>query len=66
MEPSRLLQLLDADQWGSFQPLMDRLRRWVYYPLFDTAARGLKRDQLFVSKVHGVGHIERVLLQGAF
>ncbi len=66
MEPSRLLQLLDADQWGSFQPLMDRLRRWVYYPLFEAAARGLKRDQLFVSKVHGVGHIERVLLHGAF
>ena len=66
MESSRLLSLLESDQWGAFQPLMDRLRRWTFYPLFLSAAHNLKRDQLFVSKVHGVGHVERVLLHGAF
>lgn len=63
---SRLLQLLEEDRWDRFQPLMDQLKEWTYYPLFLAAARNLNRDALFVSRVHGEGHIERVLLHGAF
>lgn len=66
MGTSRLLQLLEENHWGPYQSLMDRLRQWSGYPLFERAARELRRDQLFVSHVHGEGHIERVLLHGAF
>lgn len=66
MGTSRLLQLLEENHWGPYQDLMDRLRQWSGYPLFERAARELRRDQLFVSHVHGVGHIERTLLHGAF
>jgi hypothetical protein len=45
---------------------MDRLRRWQGWSLFLEKLNTLNRDALFQSKVHGLGHIERTMLHGAF
>lgn len=31
---SILLDLLRKPDWEQFQPLVDRLQRWIFYPLF--------------------------------
>ena len=65
-QKSIMQQLLEDNQWDIFQPLMDRVRQWEYWPDFEYALAHLKRDALYTSAVHGEGHIERVLLHGAF
>lgn len=63
---SPLLTLIEQNDWGSFQGMMDELARWEYWPLFLEKLRGLNRDALYESPVHGPGHIERTMLHGAF
>lgn len=62
---SWLAELLEKESWGEFEPQRQALLGWEYYPLFLNAVKGLKREALFVSQVHGIGHIERVMLHGA-
>ena len=52
--------------WDRFQPEIERLKGWKYYDDFIDAVRNLNREVLFKSPVHGEGHIERVMLHGAF
>lgn len=66
MEDSPMLQLLEQNSWGRFQSEFDRLRQWELYPLLLETFENLKQDVLFVSEMHGLGHIERTILQGGF
>ena len=63
---SPLLNLLNSDVWDRFQPEIERLKGWKYYDDFIDAVRNLNREVLFKSPVHGEGHMERVMLHGAF
>lgn len=60
-----ILTLLNQKDWGAYQPLVDELHHWEGYPLFEQRMLELKRDALFKSKVHGLGHIERTMTHGA-
>ncbi len=62
---SPLALLLEDNEWGAFQPLLDRLFAWPLFPLFRDRFLTMKREALFTSLFHGSGHIERVLLLGA-
>lgn len=62
---SPLLTLLQEDRWDDFQPLMNRLKAWPLWPLFLDKLTHLNRSVLYDSRVHGPGHIERTMLQGA-
>ncbi len=66
MANSPMLQLLEQGNWGEFQPAFDRLQQWELYPLLIETFETLKQDVLFVSEMHGLGHIERTILQGGF
>lgn len=61
-----MLDLLHRNQWNEFQSDFEQLRQWDYYPLLLTTLEELKQDELFVSHMHGLGHIERTILQGGF
>ena len=66
MNYSPMLELLAQGNWGQFQSRFDQLSAWTYYPLLLDTLMGLKQEALFVSHIHGLGHIERTILQGAF
>ena len=61
-----MLDLLHRNQWNEFQSAFDQLSQWDYYPLLLTTLEELKQEELFVSHMHGLGHIERTILQGGF
>jgi hypothetical protein len=66
MNESTMLTLLAAGDWGAHQPQFDRLAQWVGYPLLLQTLETLQHDALYVSSLHGLGHIERTILQGGF
>jgi len=61
-----MLELLAEGGWGEFQPEFDRLAGWQFYPKLLETLEQLDHSVLFVSKMHGLGHIERTILQGGF
>ena len=61
-----MLEVLKAGNWGQFQSEFDRLTGWQFYPLLIQTLTELNHSVLFVSKMHGLGHIERTILQGGF
>ncbi len=61
-----LLQRLLEEDWDHFSNELERLHAWKHFDLFKEKLTSLKRGQLFISPIHGVGHIERVILHGAF
>ena len=61
-----MLELLQADHWQEYEPEFQRLQNWVFYPLLLDTLEQLNHSVLFVSKMHGLGHIERTILQGGF
>jgi hypothetical protein len=61
-----LLKLIESDNWGEYSQLVGELKASHYWDMFYDALVRLKRDALYVSPVHGVGHIERTLFHGAF
>ncbi len=63
---SILQQILADNEWEIFQPLMDRVQQWPYWTDFMDRLAALNREALYVSPVHGEGHIERTMLHGAF
>lgn len=63
---SPLLTLIERNQWGPCQPMMDALARWQGWPLFLDKLTCLNWEALYQSPIHGPGHIERVMLHGAF
>lgn len=66
MSKSPMLELLREGGWKEFQPQFDALEQWAFYPLLLNTLETLDHDALFVSHMHGLGHIERTILQGAF
>lgn len=58
----RLLQ----QPWEEHQSLVDAFLGSVWAEDLHTALKGLRRDALFQSRIHGPGHIERTLCHGAF
>ncbi len=66
MSRSPMRNLLEQHQWNEYQPDFDQLRQWSFYPLLLQTLEELKQEELFVSHMHGLGHIERTILQGGF
>lgn len=62
---SPMLPLLNASDWGEYQPLIDQLHGWAQYPLLLHTLEELDVSALFESKIHGLGHIERTICHGA-
>lgn len=66
MANSPMLELIAQGEWLDQQPWFDRLAGWQYYPMLLETLEQLNHEALFVSTMHGLGHIERTILQGAF
>lgn len=62
---NRIVALLEAGEWGQDAALMEGLKAWDYYPLLMETYRTMREDALYKSRVHGSGHIHRVLLFAA-
>lgn len=43
---------------------IEALKNWNLWTLFEYYVKALKKDALYQSHIHGIGHIERVLLFG--
>ena len=63
---SVLIDLIDTDCWGPHIELIGSLKASPYWDIFYEALVKLDRSALYSSHVHGVGHIERTLMHGAF
>lgn len=61
----RVLTLLAQDDWGEDQREIMAFRAWSLYPVFLEQLGNLKVEALYKSRVHGSGHINRVLLLAA-
>jgi len=57
--------LLAREDWGEHTARMDAFRATPHYPLLLAALDGLQYDALYMSHVHGIGHVERTMLHGA-
>ncbi len=62
---SPMLTLLRRKDWGDEQPRVDALLASPYGSALLKALKALKRDVLYQSHVHGLGHIERTMVHGA-
>ncbi len=58
-----LLDLLRQDT-SELSAEIDALKNWNLWTLFEYYVKALKKDALYQSHIHGIGHIERVLLFG--
>lgn len=60
-----LLQDLLQRESTAFDTQIGALKRWELWPVFEKYVKELKTEHLYKSTIHGVTHIERVLLFGA-
>lgn len=65
MRENRILSLLEQGAWGEDEALIQGLKGWTLYPLLLETYRTLDEAALYKSRVHGSGHIHRVLLFAA-
>lgn len=65
MRENRILSLLQYGDWESDTPLIQGLKAWPMYPLLLESFEKLQEEALYKSRVHGSGHIHRVLLFAA-
>ena len=65
MPENRMLSLLEQGDWESDAALIQGLQAWPLYPLLLETYETLQEDALYKSRVHGSGHIHRVLLFAA-
>jgi len=65
MRENRILSLLEQGDWGEDTALIQGLKGWRFYPLLLETYRTMDEDALYKSRVHGSGHIHRVLLFAA-
>lgn len=61
---SILLDLLHEEN-SIFQTELAPLKNWELYPVFEYYLTNLRKEYLYHSHIHGLAHIERVLLFGA-
>ena len=62
---NRILSLLEQGDWGEDTSLIQGLKQWELYPLLIETYRTMDEGALYKSRVHGSGHIHRVLLFAA-
>lgn len=62
---NRIRSLLEYGDWETDAPLIQGLKEWPMYPLLLESYETLREDALYKSRVHGSGHIHRVLLFAA-
>lgn len=60
---SVLLALLNHDD-SPINKEINELKSWNLFPVFEYYVKALKKECLYQSHIHGIGHIERVLLFG--
>lgn len=60
---SVLLDLLQQEN-STLTPEIKSLKNWNLWPVFEYYVKALKKECLYQSHIHGVNHIERVLLFG--
>jgi len=60
---STLLDLMESPD-SSIANEINELKNWNLFPVFEYYVKALKKDSLYQSYIHGLGHIERVLLFG--
>ena len=60
-----MLSLLEQGDWESDAALIQGLKAWPLSPLLLETYESLQEDALYKSRVHGSGHIHRVLLFAA-
>lgn len=60
---SVLLDLLQKEDI-SIHSEIEIFKNWHLFPLFEYYVKALKKERLYQSHIHGLGHIERVLLFG--
>lgn len=65
MDTPTILRLLEQADWGQYAPLREELLSWPCAETVFRALQTLRRDRLYQSPVHGVGHTERTMLLGA-
>ncbi len=65
MPENRMLSLLEQGDWESDAALIQDFKTWPLYPLLLETYESLQEDALYKSRVHGSGHIHRVLLFAA-
>lgn len=65
MRENRILSLLERGDWGEDAVLIQGLKAWPLYPLLLETYRTMDEAALYKSRVHGSGHIHRVLLFAA-
>lgn len=65
MRENRILSLLEQGTWGEDEILIQGLKGWRLYPLLLETYRTMDEGALYKSRVHGSGHIHRVLLFAA-
>lgn len=61
-ERRRSLFLLEQGVWDEDEARLERLRQWQQYPILLEAIRTLRVEALYKSRVHGSGHINRVMI----
>ncbi len=60
---SVLLTLLEQES-SFLENEIKELKNWNLFPVFEYYVKALKKECLYQSHIHGIGHIERVLLFG--
>ncbi len=60
---SVLLTLLNREN-SPIEKEIKELKNWNLFPIFEYYVKALKKECLYQSHIHGIGHIERVLLFG--
>ena len=65
MPENRIAALLTSGDWGMDAPRIRSLQEWRLYPLLSETYRTMDEGALYRSRVHGSGHIHRVLLFAA-
>lgn len=58
-------ELLKTEDWGPYAPMTEDLLRSRYGEMLREAFDALNWDALYLSHVHGFGHIERTMIHGA-
>lgn len=57
--------ILNNNRWGKYSKLMGDFLQTRYADSLVNALKELKCEELYVSELHGIGHIERTMLHGA-
>lgn len=65
MPENRMLSLLEAGDWGEDTAMIQEFKTWRFYPILIETYHTMKEDALYRSRIHGSGHIHRVLMLAA-